>query len=435
MKYSLLAFFFGFAVFSANSTDTLPSVGTQLRTGYRMPAEWENHSAAWVGWELFAPFNQPALNVIRSLLPYVPVKVVAESAFSAQVAKEYLHLQGVDSGKPVFHVMRDNRIWLRDHGATFLLNEKKELGFADFEWTHYGIRDWLEWNSVNKSGIDATYRQVLRKTGSIDSLMGVAENATRFNTDISMEGGSVEVNGKGVLILCEAVTMQRNPGKPKEYIESEFKRLLGVTKIIWMKRGLADDPHIIRPITGKYIGFGTGGHTDEFVRFADEHTILLAWVDEEEKDLNPISRMNDERMKENLSILENSTDQDGKPFRIIKVPLPDLIYKKVLITNYQKNESDDAVLASWLSRDTGLNPGDTVMRVAAASYLNYFVTNNVVLLPEYSKQGSSAEKEAHIKKIFTDAFPGRDLLFIDVMGLNYEGGGIHCITQQEPARN
>lgn len=401
---------------------------------YRMPGEWEMHEAVWVGWELFAPFNQPALNVIRALMPYVPVKVIAESSFSAQVAREYLHLQGVDSSKPAFHIMRDNRIWIRDHGAIFLTNEKKELGYADFNWTHYGIRDWLEWNTVNKNNIDETYRQVLKRTGSIDRLMGTVENAIRFTTDITMEGGSIEVNGKGVLILCEAVTLQRNRGKSKEHIESEFKRLLGVKKIIWMKQGLADDPHIIRPIIGKYIGFGTGGHTDEFVRFANENTILLAWVDEEEKEAHPINKLNYKRMKENLEILEGSTDQDGKPFTIIKVPLPDVISKKVAITNFQKNESDDGILASWLSRESGFRTGDTVYRVAAASYLNYLVTNGVVLLPEYSKQGSSPGKEARVKKIIAEAFPGRELIFIDVMSLNYEGGGIHCITQQEPSR-
>jgi agmatine deiminase len=114
--------------------------------------------------------------------------------------------------------------------------------------------------------------------------------------------------------------LERNPNLKKEYIESEFRRVLGVSKIIWMKKGLADDPlHFFRRITGKYMGGGTGGHTDGFVRFANASTILLAWVDESEKDLNPINRMNYEHMSENLKILESSTDQDGNPFTIVKV--------------------------------------------------------------------------------------------------------------------
>jgi agmatine deiminase len=177
-----------------------------------MPAEWEKHDAVWVGWELFAPFNQPALNVIKELLPYVPVRVVTESRFSTQVAKEYLQLQGVDSSKPSFFVMKDNRIWLRDHGPTFLVNKKKELGFVDLSWSHYGIRDWMKWLSPNTPDFEKSYRQVAKSTGSIDSLIGLTQSARRFGTEVSLEGGSIEVNGKGVLILCETVTLQRNPG-------------------------------------------------------------------------------------------------------------------------------------------------------------------------------------------------------------------------------
>jgi agmatine deiminase len=399
-----------------------------------MPAEWEKHEAVWVGWELFGPFNQPSLNVIRELLPYVPVRVVAESGFSAQVAKEYLHLQGIDSSKPAFFVMRDNRIWLRDHGATFLLNKKKELGFVDLHWSHYGIRDWLKWLSPDAPDIERNYRRVAKSTGSIDSLMGLSQSARRFATEVSLEGGSLEVNGKGVLILSEPVTLQRNPGKSKSFIEAELKKLLGAEVVIWMKQGLADDPHIIRPITAKYIGFGTGGHTDEFVRFVNDSTLLLAWVDENEKDLNPINRMNHERMNENFRILNEARDQNGKPFQVIRVPLPDLIFKNVMVTHFQKNESDDAILSDWLSPQSGFKAGDTVHRVAAASYLNYFVTNGVVLVPTYKKFGSSPAKEEKVHKILQEAFPGRRIIFIDVMNLNYEGGGIHCITQQQPAR-
>ena len=76
--------------------------------------------------------------------------------------------------------------------------------------------------------------------------------------------------------------------------------------------------------------------------------------------------------------------------------------------------------------------GDKINWVAASSYLNYLVTNNVVLLPSYLKEGSSAAKEARVKAIFTAVFPNRKLIFLNVINLNYQGGGIHCVTQQEP---
>ena len=83
-------------------------------------------------------------------------------------------------------------------------------------------------------------------------------------------------------------------------------------------------------------------NTDEFVRFANATTILLAWVDEKEKDLNAINKMNYERMNENYNILKNAKDQDGKPFHIIKVPLPDLITKKILAR--EKIDSNEVTL-------------------------------------------------------------------------------------------
>lgn len=399
---------------------------------YSMPAEWEQHEAVWVGWELFQPFYQSSLNVIRELLPHVKVNVVTESAFSAQVAKEYMHLQGIDSSLPVFHVIPHNRIWIRDHGPTFL-NSGNDRAFVDFRWSHYGIRDWLRITLRDTGQLQRVYENLVKKTGIVDSIIGSGVGAVRLPTKISMEGGSLEVNGKGLMILCEAVVMQRNPGVSKEKLENEFKALFNVEKIIWMKQGLADDPHIIRPITGNYIGMGTGGHTDEFVRFINDSTVLLAWVDEPEAGLHPVSGINALRMQENLAVLEKSTTVDGRPLKIIRCPLPDPIEKRVRVAQHQRHEMDDNILDAWLSPSSGFRVGDTVVRVAAASYLNYFVTNGVVLLPRYVHLGSSPAKEARVRDLMTEAFPGRRIVFVDVLGINYEGGGIHCITQQQPA--
>ena len=119
-----------------------------------------------------------------------------------------------------------------------------------------------------------------------------------------MEGGSIEVNGKGTLILCETVTFQRNPTLSKQFMEAEFKRVLGVSNVIWMKKGLVEDPFWFNQIVDNYYGTGTYGHTDEFVRFVNDSTILLSWVDEKERNLNKFNQMNYERLAENLAILK-----------------------------------------------------------------------------------------------------------------------------------
>ncbi|MBC7873640.1 MAG: agmatine deiminase family protein [Ferruginibacter sp.] len=404
-----------------------------------MPAEWETHDAVWMGWDddSTAGFYPGIIALIKILTQNVTVKMAFNSDSLMQTAKAYLLRQGVDTLTIKFYIMPGERYWIRDHGASFLVNNKGELGVADFAWSSYGRPGFLklkyEGNSDSVKKYYAPNNEKRLKTAAVDSLMAVAEGATILKTDVIHEGGAIEVNGKGTLILCEATVFQRNPEMKKEYMETEFKRVLGVSKIIWMKKGLADDPLLFyRRITGNYVGGGTGGHTDEFVRFANANTILLAWVNEEEKELNPVNKMNYERMSENLKILKQATDQDGKPFTIIKVPLPDLITKKIIAReNYDSKFPLDIQPSNFIPSERP-KEGDTLLRVPASSYMNYFVTNGLVILPAYMQMGSSAAKEEQVKQIFQEQFPGRKIVFFDFMPQNWDGGGIHCSTQQQP---
>ena len=179
---------------------------------------------------------------------------------------------------------------------------------------------------------------------------------------------------------------------------------------------------------------GTGGHDDEFVRFADTNTILLAWVNENEISKHPFNKINYERMSENLRILEQAKDQDGKPFKIIKVPLPDPIERKIVVK--EKLDSTDWINVTprhFIQKDAP-KVGDTLINVAASSYLNYLVSNGVVILPTYIKPGSSIEKEKLVSDIMKSVFPDRKQVWVECMPQNWQGGGIHCSTQQQPKR-
>jgi agmatine deiminase len=264
--------------------------------------------------------------------------------------------------------------------------------------------------------------------------MAVAEGVPAIKSWIKIEGGAIEVNGKGTLLLNEPLTLSRNEGVEKVRIEAEFKRVLGVTNVIWLQQGLAEDPHIWQTIYGRFVGIGTGGHTDEYVKFADANTILLAWVGEEEKDKHPLNKMNYERMKVNYEILQKARDEQGKPFKIVKVPLPDPIVKPVRILKPKTWDDSYNISVSAFKESDGWQVGDTAYRVASSSYLNYYVTNGMVLIPSYIEAGSSVQKEDEIKQIFSTAFPNRKLIFMNAMPLNWEGGGIHCGTQQQPKR-
>lgn len=409
----------------------------ELSADFHMPAEWEPHDAIWLGWEdESVSYHAAVIEVIKSLTPHVSVKIASSSDSLAQVARKILFEQGVDSTRVSFFTMPGDRYWIRDHGAAFLVNDKGELGVADFGWNRYGYPGFIELKYGNHPDTISKYMSRTNPlTGSVDSMMAVNEGATILKTRVKHEGGAIEVNGKGTLILCEATVFQRNPDMTREELEVEFKRVLGVSKIIWMKKGLADDPHyFMRRIVDNYVGGGTGGHTDEFVRFANPNTILLAWVDETEKDLNSINKMNYERMNENLKILEQATDQDGKPFTIVKVPLPDLITRKVNVTAKSDWLDPNNLSADDFITSEAPKVGDTVLRVPASSYLNYLVSNGVVILPTYTEAGSSKEKEEAVRKIFETQFPGRELKFVEAMPQNFDGGGIHCSTQQQPAK-
>lgn len=407
---------------------------------FYMPAEWEPQDAVWLGWESDSAggFYPVVTEMIKNLTPHVTVKMAFDSDSLMQTAKKYLVRQKVDTTNIKFYTMPGDRYWIRDHGAAFLVNEKGELGVADFDWNHYGYPVFLkEKFNNNQDSVNKYLKQrlpTMTRTSKVDSLMAKVEGAKIFKTNVVHEGGNIEVNGKGTLIVCESAVKHRNPNVTNEYIESEFKRVLGVTKVIWLKQGLADDPNgFYRRISGNYVGGGVQ-HSDEFVRFSNANTILLAWVDESEKDLNPINQMNYERLNESFKILKNATDQDGKPFNIIKVPLPDLITKKITATKEYAEEFSFDLPSNRFYLSEAPKVGDTLLRVPASSYLNYLVTNGVVLVSSYVAEGSSKEKEDRVRKIFETQFPNRKIVFINAMPQNWDGGGIHCSTQQQPSK-
>jgi agmatine deiminase len=406
-------------------------------SAFYMPGEFEPHEAIWFGWKANRPKYYPAVaEMIKGLEGHVKIKLAADSDSLVDVAKQTLRDLGVTISTIEFHVMPGDDYWIRDHGAAFLVNGQGDLAAVDFDWNRYGYYDWQKLREPDLAdSIEKLKQEHMKgKRSRVDSLMGVATDAKILKSKLVIEGGSIESNGKGVLIQNEAVTLQRNPGWTKEEIEAEYMRVLNVKKIIWMKQGLADDGHITELFFGKYVSNGTGGHTDEFVRFANPSTILLAWVDEEEKDTHPLNRINYNRMTENLKILEAATDQNGNPFRIIKVPLPNIIERPIVVSE----ERTDSIIFRISPKDflPVERPaiGDTLIKVSASSYLNFLVSNGVILSATYTHQGTAAEKEAKVRDIFQEVFPGRKIVWIDAMAQNWNGGGIHCSTQQEPKR-
>ena len=395
-----------------------------------MSADFEPVAAMWLGYD--QGHEAFSAELAATLWPHVPVKMLVRGPAEEIQARAMLRSRGLDPGRLQF-VHDDGALFFLRDAAVFGLDGEGTPFVVDFEWTHYGWSHWCK--QVYKGDKIKAARCIGTsdpEAGGLDQRFADALGIASFKSALAMEGGGVEVNGQGLLIANSSLWRSRNPGMGRDAIEAQLLRLPGVRKVIWLPKGLAEDPLHRGTITGKYVGWGTGGHTDEFVRFADARTVLLAWAGDSDARSHPVARLNHARMQANHDILVNSTDQDGRPLRVIKVPLPRTIERPVVLSaDADTRFSTEWSAASFPARE-GRRDGDTVMQVAAASYLNFIVVDKLVLLPDYFSHGTSWQRQKKVQEIFESAFPGRQVAFIDATTLNWFGGGMHCTTLSEP---
>jgi len=354
---------------------------------YTYPGEFEKQQAVWMQWPegVYSTASNPIypvfINIIKSLALYVKVNLISQSEEEVAQIKDLLKSNGYSGTNVHYYIIDHLSIWARDVGPLFVKDNQNRLNVVNFDFNNYG-RGASQYYIDIESQIDKKAAELLK--------------LPVINTNLVSEGGGIESNGRGTIMITESVALDRNRGLTKKQIEDEYKRLLGAKKVIWLKQGLAEDDLI------------TKGHINEIARFADPNTILLAQVLPEDKDTNSYSQSSYWRLEENYNILLNSTDQDGKPFRIIRIPMPPTLYGEV--------------------DDTG--------KIPVRSYLNYAITNGAVLMQTYWKPGRSDKlktTEDQVKGIFQSVFPDRTIIGINAESVNLWGGGIHCITQHMPA--
>jgi len=277
--------------------------------------------------------------------------------------------------------------WIRDFGPVYLINSKGRKKIIDFGY--FGKR--LGFNS------EIAKKNELPIIGST------------FNSS----GGSRESNGKGTLLICETHELDVNKSKTKSEIEEEYKNKLSVTNIIWLKQGVPqDDSRLNGPLSDQIYPNGVNGHVDQFCRFADAGTILISSVTNDEANMHPILAEAKKRLDENYNILLNSTDQDGKKFKIIKVPLAPLLFMEKSVG----------------SKNIYITP--------VTSYMNFIVTNSMIILPSYTSTKPDdmvlQNKEKEVEDIFRKTFPNRDIIKVQAAELNSFSGGFHCISINVP---
>ena len=393
----------------------------------RQPAEYDKQDAVWLIWP---PGNhlegysneQVMLEIIRAILPATKIKLAVASEELRKKAMSYIPKSMLKSSHLEIILVPSIEFWARDMGPVFVKTIDGKKAIADFNFNAWGYSDTTEAET-----------QIEEK---FDELVAKHMDLPVISTAMISEGGDREVNGEGTLMVVEAVEQGRNPGMTKAEMEQEFKRLLGATKVIWLKKGVYEDDHtFLGPIkttdgTKAYTVVTTNGHIDEFARFANDTTILLAKVDPADLD-DPVAQENHQRMEENYEILKKASDQHGKPFRIVRVPMPktilgtmkpgDMIYDYISTLNYKDGST--------------FPKGEPIRVIAAASYLNFLITNGVIIAQKYWREGldeSIKARDEEVKKTLAGVFPDRKIVMLDALAVNFGGGGIHCITMQEP---
>jgi agmatine deiminase len=205
----------------------------------------------------------------------------------------------------------------------------------------------------------------------------VFQNQNR--TKCVLEGGSIDVNGAGLLLTTEECLLsevqQRNPGLSREQLERAFADFLGIDRVIWLGRGI--------------VGDDTHGHVDDIARFAGPATIV-AVVEPDTSDPNHAP------LKENLAQLKAARTDDGKQFTIVELPMP-----RPVVFRGQR---------------------------LPASYANFYVANGVVLVPTFHDPNDRVALN-----LLAEVFPDREVIGVHSMDLIWGLGALHCMTQQQPA--
>jgi len=345
---------------------------TPASLGFRMPPEWAPHRGTFLSWPhkeaswpgKFAPVPPIFAEMVRWLAPGEQVHVNVADGDMEQAVRAVLRAARVSELNVYFHHVPTNDAWCRDHGPVFVQRQR-----PDGAWEE-AIVDW----GYNAWGGKYPPYDL---DDQVPARLGEELGLRVFHPGIVMEGGALDVNGRGTLLTTESCLLNpnRNPHLSRAQIEQYLRDYLGVTHILWLGDGIEGDD--------------TDGHVDDLTRFTDPHTVVTM-VEDDPRDANH------EPLRENLARLREMRDQDGEPFRIVTLPMPRGLWHE----------------------------GQRL----PASYANFYIGNEVVLLPAYDP-----ERDGVARETLQRCFPGRRVVPIDCTDLVWGLGAFHCVTQQWPA--
>jgi len=345
---------------------------TPKALGYRMPAEWEPHAGTWFTWPRPDGISFPGkfdtvpavyAELIRRLVQAEDVNINVWNQEMEEGARRLLRAEKTPLERVSFHHFPAYEPWCRDHGPVFLARNvtgRRERAVVDWGYNAWG-------GKYPPFDLDDAIPQHVARLRQLPL----------FSPGIVLEGGSIEVNGRGTLLTTASCLLHpnRNPLLAKSQIEKYLCDYLGVGQVLWLAEGI--------------VGDDTDGHIDDLARFLNPTTIAAA-VEEDPSDANYAI------LQANLEQLRHTRDLEGRSFRIVELPMPGLV--------------------------------EHVGQRLPASYANFYIANGIVLAPTYRHKNDRVALE-----ILQREFPGRRVIGVDSTELIWGLGSFHCLTQQEPA--
>ena len=334
-----------------------------------MPAEWEPQAAVWLSWPhqratwpgQFRPVPFAFARFVAAISRFEAVRINCAAAFQPR-AKRLCAVAGADRSKVRFYDHPTNDGWCRDHGPIFVKRDRT----GEVALTHWHYNAW--------GGKYPPYNL----DQMIPARINRALRLRRFVNGMVLEGGSIDVNGAGLLLTTEACLLHpnRNPGLTRREIEANLKAYLGVTRVLWLGDGI--------------VGDDTDGHVDDLTRFYQTDG-LMTCVESNRRDANYRA------LAENWERLQDFRTPRGGKFNLVALPMPRAIA-------FQG-------------------------RRVPASYANFLIINGAVLVPTFRQK----RNDAAALEIIGGCFPGREIVPIDCYDLVWGLGTLHCLSQQQPA--
>ena len=330
--------------------------------GFRMPAEWEPHEATWIAWPhnredwpgRFAPIPWVYAEIVRKLARVERVRILVQNPTAEAAARQILRKAGANLEAVEFFHAPTDRVWTRDYCPLFVKNRAGEVALTNWRfnaWAKYD--DW-----ANDAAIPATLAAALKLRA--------------WEPGLVLEGGSIDVNGRGLLLTTEECLLSpvqaRNPQLDRRQIEQALGDYLGVRGVIWLRNGIAGDD--------------THGHVDDLARFVNPDIVVVAT----ERDR---SDANYEPLRENLALLRKL------PLRVVELPMP-----APLVFNGRR---------------------------LPASYANFYIANGLVLVPTFNDPNDRVALNTLAR-----LFPDRVVTGVNAVELVWGLGALHCMTQQQP---